>query len=151
MQFQNPLAFSNPYLHVCLLQIQFLFQNLNKIPFSWNGTKTKNGSVTLPGSNSVSVATGSQTWPRHSITEDVSGVDKNSVEARALFEFVDSDSTGAQTPLAYHVYKTLFFGDKDGEGIMINPMSILRIRVEKAEVPENAIRFKSKSLLQSIK
>lgn len=55
------------------------------------------------------------------------------MEAQASFEFVDSESSSSETPLAHHVYQTLFHDNKVGEASMINPR-FFRMRVEKAEV-----------------
>lgn len=56
------------------------------------------------------------------------------VEAGPAFELVDSESTGSETPLSHHVCK--MFTDKgDDEGSIIGPRSILRMRVEREEVP----------------
>lgn len=55
---------------------------------------------------------------------------EGAVEARAAFEFVDSESTDGGIALGSHAYKTLFL-DNDEEGSKINARSILRMRVEK--------------------
>lgn len=40
---------------------------------------------------------------------------------------------------------TPFLDHKDGEGIVLNPRSILRMRVERTKVPLAELRFESKS------
>lgn len=67
------------------------------------------------------------------------------MEARAPFEFVDFESTSSERPLAHHVYKTLFLDNKYGDGSMISPRSIFRMRVDKAEVPWSDIQIEIKS------
>lgn len=55
----------------------------------------------------------------------------NPVEAGLAFKFVGFESTGSNTPLNHHVYRTLFRDNDDGDGSVIGPRSILRMRVEK--------------------
>lgn len=66
------------------------------------------------------------------------------MEARPPFEFVDFKSTVSGTSLAPHFYITLFRDSKDGEVFVINPRSILRMRVESEEALLCDIPFESK-------
>lgn len=75
--------------------------------------------------------------PRHLLEEGGEGA----VEARAPFEFVDSESTGVGTTLGSHAYRTLFLDNNEGEGSKIKARSILRTRVEK----QRSLRAKSGS------
>lgn len=49
------------------------------------------------------------------------------------------------TSPSHHVYKPLFKDNDDGEGSLIGPRSILRVQVEREEVPWCDICFKSKA------
>lgn len=44
-------------------------------------------------------------------------------------------------PLNYHSFMTPLLDYKDGEGIFLKPRSILRMRMEKDEVPWSELRF----------
>lgn len=57
------------------------------------------------------------------------------MDARSLFKFVASESSNKEVPLCYRSYMTLFQDHKDGAANVLNQRSVLRMRVEKAEVP----------------
>lgn len=99
----------------------------------------------LPGSNLVPIPIDIDSWLRHPNNQDIFWkiAEKDSVKARPPFEFVDHESTSVGTPLAHHVYKTLFIDNK--EVSMMNPRSIFKMRLEIAEVPWGDNRFESKS------
>lgn len=61
----------------------------------------------LPRSNFVLMPTQRYTWSKHLIAHDTfwKRAEKEPVEACPSFEFVDSGSTGVETPLAHHVYE----------------------------------------------
>lgn len=69
----------------------------------------------------------------------------DTVEAGPSFEFVDFKSIGRAIPLFHPIYKTSFRDNDDGKGSIIGPRSILRIRVEREEVPWCDICLESKA------
>lgn len=58
-------------------------------------------------------------------------------EAGIPFESMDEDK--------HHDYQTLFGDHPEGEGIIVDPRSILRMRIEKVEVPWSDLRFETKA------
>lgn len=52
------------------------------------------------------------------------------MEAQQLFELVSSQSSGEDVPLCYNAYMIPFLDHKDCKGIILNPRSILILRVE---------------------
>lgn len=69
--------------------------------------------------------------------------DEDPLEASPSFEFVSSQSSSKEVPPCYHSYITPSHNHKDMAGFVLNPRSILQMRVAKAKVP----RVKSSSNL----
>lgn len=69
----------------------------------------------------------------------------NLVEAGPTLEFPSSESTRSGTPLNHQVYRILFKDQDDWQCSIIGPRSILRMRVEREEVPMCDICFESKA------
>lgn len=69
----------------------------------------------------------------------------NAVEAGPPFEFLDSEYSESGTPLSCDGSKTWFRDDYDSEGSVIGPRSILRIPIERKDIPWCNIRFGSKA------
>lgn len=70
--------------------------------------------------------------------------DEDPMEAQPPLEFVSLNLL-EDILLCYHSYMTPILNHKDGAGIVLNPRSIPRIRVERAEVPLIERTFESKS------
>lgn len=72
-----------------------------------------------------------------------------------FWKIADEDRTEAQPPFKQSsdssrknissAQRTPFMDHKEGDGIFINPRSILRMRIEMAEVPWTELKFKTKS------
>lgn len=72
-------------------------------------------------------------------------MEKNKTEADIPFE-QSSDSYGSAVP---RDHQAPFMDHEEGNGILIEPRSILRMRVEKGEVSWSDIEFKVKSQIIS--
>lgn len=68
-------------------------------------------------------------------------VDNNKAEAEFPFELASS-SLSETVP---HGHQTPFLDHKEGEGIWIHPRSVIRMRVERAEVCWSDVDFEAKS------
>lgn len=67
------------------------------------------------------------------------------VEASPAFEYWSSDSSRSGTPLDRQVFGTLFHDNDDGEGSVVPPRYVLRMRIEREEIHFYNIRFESKT------
>lgn len=67
-------------------------------------------------------------------------VEKNATEADILFEQSSCSSDQSDIP----TYKTPFMDHKKGEGILISPSSILRVRVERADIWWTDVKFEAR-------
>lgn len=64
-------------------------------------------------------------------------VEENRTQAQVSFE----QSSDSSSESAFSKCKTPFMDQQEGEGILINPRSILRIRLERVEVHWTEVRF----------
>lgn len=85
----------------------------------------------------MSMPTDRDTWPKCTVVDYSFWhvVNELSLGATAPFEIIGQDEE--------EVYPTLF-EDNEGEGVLINPWSIMRMRMQKAETTWTEIRFESK-------
>lgn len=99
--------------------------------------------LTIPRTDVVPVPPERDTWSQHpSVNGDSFWdiVNKGFTEAGTPFEDGSSASTGESEG-----YRTLFRDDAEGKGMVIPSRSILRMRVNKGEMPLSEIRFVSKT------
>lgn len=82
--------------------------------------------LTYPGSNIVPLPTKRDVWPQCPVSKDSFWVmdDERPLETTILLESVDEEE---------HVYQTLFEDHPEGEGIIVDPRPILRMRIERAK------------------
>lgn len=82
-------------------------------------------------------------WPESHVAKDYfsAQVEKNKTEADILF-VQSSDSSGSAIPRGH---QTPFGDNEEGKGIMVEPRSILRMRVEKGKFCWSDIDFEAKS------
>lgn len=68
----------------------------------------------FPRTKTVLVHTSIQ-WAGYPLVKDLLWAkdDADPIDAHPPFEYVDSESTGGETSLAHHLYKTLFSDHKD--------------------------------------
>lgn len=101
--------------------------------------------LTLLGTNDVPFPPAEIGWPLHPFVRDNfwERVGQHPVEAGVPFEDRDS-AGGAQN------FQTLFRDHPEGHGVTIPPRSILRMRVERFELPFSLMRFESKARCHDI-
>lgn len=110
------------------------------------GTQEEDALLTIPGSDAAPVVTPRHTWLEHPVLKDSFWYKalNELVEANSAFEYRISDSSGSGTLLGRQVYRTLFGDNGDEEGSVIPLWFVLRMRVEREEVPFFGITFESK-------
>lgn len=71
--------------------------------------------------------------------------DEEHMEAQPMFQQLSSDLSDETVSSVNREHITPFLVYKGGEGIFINPRTILRIRIEITEVPWTELRIEEKS------
>lgn len=89
--------------------------------------QSKTSLLTYTGTNKVLMPNEWDVWPMHAVVKSFfrSVVNELPLGAVASFESAERDEEDA--------YQNLFKGNNEGEGVFINPLSILRMPIEKAE------------------
>lgn len=94
-------------------------------------TQKSAGSLTYRGSSSLPIVPTKKTWEQYLIV-NLEVTDKFSKDP-PLFEYTEEDENYKQL--------TLFDDYTEGQGVLISPYLILRMRVEKGELPRAGVRF----------
>lgn len=121
------LKLSNSYLPSCFLALS-MFLNLspllNFFYFFSIAPKRQPDLLIVQGSHNVLMPTERHTWALHPMAKDHfwDQLAKGMVEAGSPFEYRSSDSSAEPQS-----FKTLFMDNKDGEGAIIPPRSVLKI------------------------
>lgn len=93
--------------------------------------------MTYPDSKAYPMATSGHVWPECAVMKERFWKMVNHSQTEQ-----SSDFSGESTTLEY---KTPFMDKKKGEGIFVNSRSILRMRIERAEVAWTKLLFETKS------
>lgn len=96
--------------------------------------------ITNPGTNDIPMPPPEISWPRHPVAQDHfwENVRKAPIEAEVPAES-SSSAGGAQS------FQTLFRDNNEGHGVTISPRSVVRMRVERSEMPFGFVRFEAKT------
>lgn len=98
----------------------------------------KAGVLTYPGTSNVPRPTARDVWPLCPMTNDSFYVMVDMpLGATIAFEIVNE--------VEHHIYQNLFEDHSGGEGIAMDSWSILRMSIERADVPWSDLGFKSKT------
>lgn len=95
----------------------------------------------IPDTDDIPLPPPEISWPEHPVVEDRfwKNVRRMPVEAETPAE--GSRSAGGQV----QSYQTLFRDNAEGHGVTISPCSVVRMRVERSEIPFGLIRFEAKA------
>lgn len=99
--------------------------------------------ITYPNLKAYPMATSRHIWSECVVVKDLFWklANDNQTEAQIPLEQSSHSYGESATP----EYKTLFMDHKEGEGIFVNPRSILRMRRERVEVAWTELRLETKS------
>lgn len=86
------------------------------------------------------------TWSSHPIVKDYfwDKALKDLVEACSPSEYRSSDSSMSGVPLNRQAFETLIRDGDNGKGAMVPQRSVLRMRIQREEIPFYSLKFESK-------
>lgn len=86
-------------------------------------------------------------WSRHLVVKDSfwDKALKTPAEVGSLFKYRSLDSSVSGVHVNKQTFWTLFHDNYDGEGATIHPRSVLRMYIEREEVPYCVIKFEYKA------
>lgn len=137
------------YLALCALCVLLLlsFKFFRNFFLFLNGSQERSTILTVHSSNAIPVPIERHTWSAHPIVKDYfwDRVPKDLVEAGYPFKYKSADSFTSGVPLNNQSFQTLLHDSENGEGELIPPKSVLRMRIEREEVQFYNIKFESKA------
>lgn len=106
--------------------------------------KKKMTLLTIPGSNAIPIPTKTHLVGAFGCERLFPGQGSAPVKVISAFEYSSSNSSGSGTLLDHQVFWIFFHDDDYGEGLVIPPRFVPRIRIDREEVPLCSTRFESK-------
>lgn len=129
----------HPLRFLCSYFQSFPFLSFLNNKLSTMAPKKPWAPLTNPGTDEIPLPPPEISWPEHPVVKDHFWEKVRTGPIRA-----EAPAEGGSSEGGVQSFQTLFRDNEDGHGVTIPPRSVVRMRVERPEMPFGFVRFESK-------